>query len=115
MHLLKKISIARDDSITFGNFVDKVAEMYGDSTCFILDRPVEYSFISGTEPSYIQWKEFTDRMAHVLEDDLGVKKGDRVIVDMSNRMEIWFTCVAVKKIGAGGGPPYFNVYRPGKS
>jgi len=100
MHLLKKINIARDDSITFGNFVDKVAEMYGDNTCFILDRPVEYSFISGTEPSYSQWKEFTDRMSHVLEDDLGVKKGDRVIVDMSNRMEIWFTCVAVMKIGA---------------
>ena len=107
MHILKKIRMARDKSITFGNFTDKVAEVYGDKMCFILDRPMEYSFLSGTEPTFVDWKGFTNRMAHVLESELGVKKGDRVIVDMSNRMEIPFTCMAIMKIGAVAVPLNF--------
>lgn len=107
MHTLKKFKIALARDITFGNFVDRVAEVYGDKTCFILDRPLDYSFLSGTEPTYGDWLGFVNRMAHVLEDDLGVREGDRVIVDMSNRMEIPFTCMAIMKIGAVAVPINF--------
>jgi len=106
-HVLKKVRFAADRSVTFGNFMDKLAAIYGDKTCFILDRPMDYSFMTGTEQSFNDWREYTDRMANVLANDLGVKKGERVIVDMSNRMEIPFTCFALMKIGAVAVPLNF--------
>jgi long-chain acyl-CoA synthetase len=66
-----------------------------------------YSFMTGERQSFKQWREYTDRMANVLSNDLGVEKGDRVVVDMSNRMEIPFTCFALMKIGAVAVPLNF--------
>ncbi len=106
-HALKKIKFAADRGVTFGNFMDKLAETYGDQTCFILDRPIDYSFMSGTRQSFEQWREFTDRMAHVVTEELGIRKGERVIVDMSNRMEIPFTCFAIMKAGGVAVPLNF--------
>jgi len=106
-HAVKKIRFAADRSVTFGNFMDKLAETYGDKTCFILDRPLRYSFMPGERHSFEQWREYTDRVANVLANDLGVRKGDRVVVDMSNRMEIPFTCFALMKIGAVAVPLNF--------
>ena len=106
-HAVKKIRFAADRSVTFGNFMDKLAQTYGDKTCFILDRPMDYAFMSGMSQSFNQWREYTDRMAHVLAEDLGVERGERVIVDMSNRMEIPFTCFALMKIGAVAVPLNF--------
>ena len=107
MHALKKWRIALDRSITFGNFMDKLADTYGDKTCFKLDRPLDYSFMKGREQTFPQWREFVDRMANVLAGDLGVEPGERVVVDMSNRMEIPFTCFALMKIGAVAVPVNF--------
>ncbi len=106
-HAVKKIRFAADRSVTFGNFMDKLAETYGDKTCFILDRPLRYSFMPGERHSFKQWREYTDRAANVLANDLGIQKGDRVVVDMSNRMEIPFTCFALMKIGAVAVPLNF--------
>ncbi|HEY5503480.1 MAG TPA: AMP-binding protein [Candidatus Anoxymicrobiaceae bacterium] len=106
-HAVKKIRFAADRSVTFGNFMDKLAETYGDKTCFILDRPLRYSFMPGERHSFEQWREYTDRVANVLANDLGIRKGDRVVVDMSNRMEIPFTCFALMKIGAVAVPLNF--------
>ena len=106
-HAVKKVRFAADRSVTFGNFMDKLSEVYGDKTCFILDRPLRYSFMPGERHSFEQWREYTDRVANVLANDLGVEKGDRVVVDMSNRMEIPFTCFALMKIGAVAVPLNF--------
>jgi long-chain acyl-CoA synthetase len=107
MHALKKVRFAADRSVTFGNFMDKLAQTYGDKTCFIVDRPIDYTFMTGTRHSFEQWREYVDRMANVLVNDLGVKRGERVIVDMSNRMEIPFTCFAIMKVGAVAVPLNF--------
>lgn len=106
MLLLKNIKVAADRSLTFGNFMDRLEEVYGDKTCFILDRPLHYSFLSGTTGNFHQWREFTDRMANVFSD-LGIEKGERVLVDLSNRMEIPFVCFALMKIGAVAVPINF--------
>jgi len=106
-HAVKKIRFAADRSVTFGNFMDKLAETYGSKTCFVLDRPLSYSFMPGMSHSFEQWREYTDRVANVFANDLGVRKGDRVVVDMSNRMEIPFTCFALMKIGAVAVPLNF--------
>ncbi|MBU1669866.1 MAG: AMP-binding protein [Actinobacteria bacterium] len=104
---MNNIKVAADRSITFGNFMDRLAEVYGDKTCFHLDRPLDYSFMSGESQTFEQWREFVDRMANVFEKDLDVRKGDRVVVDMSNRIEIPFTCFALMKIGAVAVPINF--------
>lgn len=107
-HTVKNFKMAFDRSVTFGNFLDKATDLYGDKTCSILDRPLDYSFMSGgTEHSYREWQEFVNRMANVLRDEVGIQKGERVIVDMSNRMEIPFTCMALMKIGAVAVPLNF--------
>ena len=106
-HTVTKFRMAFDRSVTFGNFLDRAAELYGDKTCFILDRPLDYSFMPGIEHSYLQWQGFVNRMANVLRDEVGVREGDRVVVDTSNRMEIPFTCMALMKIGAVAVPLNF--------
>jgi long-chain acyl-CoA synthetase len=106
-HMLNNIKVAADRSITFGNFMNKLADVYGDKTCFILDRPLDYSFLSGMQGTYRQWCEFTDRIAHVVKHDLGVEKGERVLVDLSNRMEIPFLCFGIMKAGGVAVPINF--------
>ncbi len=106
-HKLNNIKVAADRSITFGNFMNKLADVYGDKTCFILDRPLDYSFLSGMQGTYKQWCEFTDRVAHVMKHDLGIEKGERVLVDLSNRMEIPFLCFGIMKAGGVAVPINF--------
>lgn len=106
-HTFKKFRMAFDREVHFGNFIDKVAEMYGDKTCFILDTSLDYSFMSGDRHSYTEWLGFVNRMANVLRDEIGIKAGERVIVDMSNRIEIPFACAAIMKIGAVAVPLNF--------
>ena len=55
-HTATKFKMAFDRTVTFGNFMDKAAGLYGDKTCFILDRPLEYSFMPGSEHTYLQWQ-----------------------------------------------------------
>ena len=107
MNVTKKWKMALDRSVTFANFVDRAADLYGDRTSFILDRPLEYEFMQGVRHSNVQWLGFIDRMANVLVDELGVRKGDRVVVDLSNRIEIPYTCAAVMKAGAVAVPLNF--------
>ncbi len=106
MLLLKNIRVAADRSLTFGNFMDRLAAVYGDKVAFILDRPVRYSFLSGNEATFHQLRELTNRTANVLSD-LGVEKGERVLIDLSNRMEIPFICFAAMKMGAVAVPINF--------
>jgi acyl-CoA synthetase (AMP-forming)/AMP-acid ligase II len=107
MNVTRKWKMALDRSVTFANFVDRAADLYGDRTSFILDRPVAWDFMPGTEHSYIQWQGFVHRMAAVLTEELGVRKGDRVVVDMSNRIEIPYTCAAIMKAGGVAVPLNF--------
>ncbi len=99
-HIFKKFKMAFDRGVHFGNFIDRVADLHGDKTCFILDTSLDYSFMRGDRHSYVEWLGFVNRMANVLKHEIGIRAGDRVIVDMSNRIEIPFTCAAIMKIGA---------------
>jgi len=111
-HTFKKFRVAFDKEVHFGNFIDKVTDMYGDKTCFILDTSLDYSFMSGDRHSYVEWLGFVNRMANALRDEIGIKAGDRVVVDMSNRIEIPFTCAAIMKIGAVAVPINFMLTLP---
>ena len=49
--------------------------------------------------TYSEWNEAVNRFAHSLED-LGVKKGDKVALQMPNTKEFLIAYVAVQRIGA---------------
>ncbi len=53
-------------------------------------------------------KEQSDRIANVLTS-LGIKKGDRVMLILKQRPEVWFTLVALCKMGAVSIPASFQL------
>ena len=91
--------VVRNRSINTRNFVDRLAEVYGDRPVFFLDSELSYSFFSGSEISYRTLSQFTNRIGNALLQ-LGVKAGDRVGLVTYNRVELAFTEFACMKIGA---------------
>ena len=86
-------------SLATTNFVDRLAEVYGDRPVFYLDRDLAYSFFSGSAISYRTLSQFTNRIGNALVS-LGVRKGDRVGLATFNRVELAFAEFACMKIGA---------------
>jgi acyl-CoA synthetase (AMP-forming)/AMP-acid ligase II len=68
--------------ITYANFIDRMAEVYGERTAFVLDEPIDYAGIGGTVLSYNDIARLVSRMAHGLQS-LGVKCGDRSVLTSS--------------------------------
>lgn len=91
--------VVRNRSINTRNFVDRLAEVYGDRPVFFLDSELSYSFFSGSEISYRTLSQFTNRIGNALLQ-LGVKAGDRVGLVTYNRVELAFAEFACMKIGA---------------
>jgi len=85
--------------LTTANFMDHLAELFGDNTIILLEEPVSYGFISDSKLSYNNLLETVNRMGNSLRD-LGVRSEDRVVVYMRNRLELALTCYALFKIGA---------------
>ena len=91
--------VIRNRSINTRNFIDRLAEVYGDRPVFFLDRELSYSFFSGSEISYRTLSQFTNRIGNALLR-LGVSEGDRVGLITYNRVELAFAEFACMKIGA---------------
>ena len=91
--------VVRNRSINTRNFIDRLAEVYGDRPVFFLDSELSYSFFSGSEISYRTLSQFTNRIGNALLQ-LGVKNGDRVGLVTYNRVELAFAEFACMKIGA---------------
>ncbi|GAF73407.1 unnamed protein product, partial [marine sediment metagenome] len=91
--------VIRNRSINTRNFIDRLAEVYGDRPVFFLDSELSYSFFSGSEISYRTLSQFTNRIGNALLQ-LGVKQGDRVGLVTYNRVELAFAEFACMKIGA---------------
>jgi len=91
--------VVRNRSICSANFVDRLAEVYGERPVFFLDRTLDYSFFVGNVISYRTLSRFTNRIGNALLD-LGVRKGDRVGLATYNRVELAFAEFACMKIGA---------------
>jgi len=76
--------------LTFGDILDKAADIYPDKEAFV-DRRHRYSFL--------QAKEKVDRLAISLMQ-IGIQPLDRVLVQVPNWNEFVFAYFAVQKIGA---------------
>lgn len=57
-------------------------------------------FGAGPDVSYLELEERTNRLAHVLTDDLGVRRGDRVALYVPNGVTVVEVLVACAKVGA---------------
>jgi long-chain acyl-CoA synthetase len=91
--------VIRNRSITSRNFVDRLAQVYGDRPTFFLDTPLSYPFFSGREISYRDLQKLVNRAGNALLQ-VGVGPGDRVGLITFNRIELVFAEFACLKIGA---------------
>lgn len=99
MSYFDKYKVILDPKLTMANFWDKTASVFGDSIVSYLEEPLEYSFMSKDALSYRDNLALVNRMGHVLKG-LGVRRGDRVVMPMGNRIELLLLCYACFKIGA---------------
>lgn len=85
--------------INLVNLVDRVTDVYGDKTAFILEEPVDYPFLKTDTITYNQVQDYVKRLASSMKA-LGVARGDRVAVYTSNRIEMGFIHLACMRIAA---------------
>lgn len=93
-----KITIPGDFNFAY-DVVDAMAEKSPDKTAMVWcnDKGDEKTI------SFGDMKYYSNKTASFLKD-LGVKKGDRVMVILKRRFEFWYTLLALHKIGAIGIP-----------
>ena len=87
------------DRFNFANFVDRLVDLYGDRTAFVLDAPIDYPGFSGDTLTYRDVGRLVNRFAGAMRA-LGVQKGDRVGLITMNRIEMAFVNFGLARIGA---------------
>ncbi|HEV8207515.1 MAG TPA: class I adenylate-forming enzyme family protein [Acidimicrobiia bacterium] len=95
----RRVFIRDRMKLNYANWVDRLVELYGDRTAFVLDRPIDYPGFSGDVISYRDLGRMVSQMAHALRE-LGVQRGDRVGMITANRIEMAFVNFAAGRIGA---------------
>ncbi len=99
---LRKMILERN-KINAANFLDHLAELFGDRTIALLEEKTPYGFLSADELGYDNLLEIVNRMGNSLRQ-LGIRSGDRVVLYMRNRLELALASYAVFKIGAVANP-----------
>ncbi|MCJ7652437.1 MAG: acyl--CoA ligase, partial [Actinobacteria bacterium] len=99
MSNLAKFKVLLNPRLNLANFWDETTKVYGDKTMGYLDEPLEYRFMPKGELSYRDSLTLVNKMGNMLRD-LGVCRGDRVVIAMGNRIELLLLCYACFKTGA---------------
>ena len=99
MSNLAKFKVLLNPRLNLANFWDETTKVYGDKTMGYLDEPLEYRFMPKGELSYRDSLTLVNKMGNALRD-LGVCRGDRVVIAMGNRIELLLLCYACFKTGA---------------
>lgn len=100
--MFEKIRMVMHRDVTVADHPDLMAKIYGDRSGFMVEDPLPYRiFPPGTTyVSFSDWSVLTHRLANVLHDRLGVRKGDRVAIVPMNGVEVPALIMAVMKTGA---------------
>jgi acetyl-CoA synthetase len=77
------------------DYFDVIAQSNDNPALWIVDDPAG----EGTKYSYAQMSERSARMANFLRG-IGVGRGDRLLLMLPNRVELWDVMVAAMKLGA---------------
>ena len=91
------------DTLTLANLVDRLGDMLGARTAFILEQPLALPGAVGTTVSFATLAALVARAASAL-GALGVGPGDRVALCTRNRMELAIAEWATLRAGAVGVP-----------
>jgi acyl-CoA synthetase (AMP-forming)/AMP-acid ligase II len=95
----RRVFLREHRLLNYATWLDRLVELWGDRTAFVLDRPIDYPGFAGEILSYRDVGALVNRMAHALRA-LGVRKGDRVAMITMNRIEMAFVNFAAGRIGA---------------
>ena len=91
-------------SLTVANLVDRAAAKFGDKPFIFFDQPMQYENLGpgpdATSASFTEALEFTNTIAAVMRDELGVRPGDRIAVALTNVPELGLVFTAAARIGA---------------
>lgn len=98
-------------ALTYCDFTDCFADLYGDRTVFHLDRDLAFAGFDPRRVSYRDLQRGVARIGAVLAD-LGVGPGDRVGVMALNRVEAVFCIFGAARIGAVPIPMNFMLRPP---
>lgn len=104
-------ALRRVGSLTYSDFTDVFADLFGDRTVFHLDRDLAFAGFDPRRVSYRDLHRGVARIGRVLSD-LGVAPGDRVGVMALNRVEAVFCNFGVARIGAVPIPMNFMLRPP---
>lgn len=94
-----RVLVRERHTLTYANFLERVVDLYGPRTAFMLDRPITYPGFTGDIVSFADVGRLVSRMAGALRE-LGVGRGDRVGLITMNRVEMAFCNFACARIGA---------------
>jgi acyl-CoA synthetase (AMP-forming)/AMP-acid ligase II len=84
---------------TYASFLDRLVDLYGPRTSFLLDEPITYPGFTGSMLTYDDVGRIVNRIAGALRA-LGVARGDRVGLITMNRVELVFCNFAAARLGA---------------
>jgi len=91
-------------TLTVANLVDRAAAKFGDKPFIFFDSPMQYKNLGpgpeATSASFNEALQFTNTIAAVMRDELGVKPGDRIAVALTNVPELGLVFTAAARIGA---------------
>lgn len=90
--------------LTVANLVDRSARKYGDKMFVVGENPVRYEYLpedhDGMTFTYNEALKVSCVLARALRDKLGVKKGDRIGMVLTNLPEMGIIFTAAARIGA---------------
>ncbi len=89
-----------DGRLDLANMMQRAAERHGDRVFVSFEDPLEYRMFEGDSITFNQGVRVADTLANGLHDKLGVRKGDRVALVLTNVPEFAFFCAAAAKLGA---------------
>lgn len=100
--MFEKLRMALYRDVTMASHVDKLAELYGDEAGFMVEEPLPYDIFEGhgTCFNYGEWVHFTNRVANIMREKLGIEKGDRVAIIPGNGIEVLTLIIAAMRLGA---------------
>lgn len=95
-----KYYLLKNRKVNICNFYDFVAKTFSKRTAIILSEgELPYSFTGKKTISHEELLQFIGRLSTVFLSE-GIGKGDRVVIYLRNRVEIFLTILSIFRIGA---------------
>lgn len=96
----REVIKARITRLSVAGIIDRAAERYGDKVFVHTDDPLCYNILEGDSVTFSQCRRSVNILANAMRDRLGIRKGDRMAIVLTNRGEFGIFCGAASRLGA---------------